>query len=68
MLAALPAEPGLSASEVSARTDVSRVTARRHLEHLVDVGRVAHSPPVRRTGPAGGGLPADLTCRDHLDT
>ncbi|MEO3818841.1 response regulator [Plantactinospora sp. B24E8] len=44
VLAALRAEPGLSATEVSARTGISRVTARRYLEHLVDVGRVARSP------------------------
>lgn len=44
VLAALRAEPGLSATEVSGRTGISRVTARRYLEHLVDVGRVARSP------------------------
>ncbi|MEE6261896.1 response regulator [Plantactinospora sonchi] len=43
VLAALRAEPGLSATEVSTRTGISRVTARRYLEHLVSVGRVSRS-------------------------
>jgi response regulator of citrate/malate metabolism len=44
VLAALRAQPGLSAAEVATRTGTSRVTARRYLEHLVDVGRVFRTP------------------------
>ncbi|MFK3984200.1 response regulator [Micromonospora sp. NPDC050397] len=44
VLAALRAEPGLSATEVSTRTGTSRVTARRYLEHLAATGRVSRSP------------------------
>ncbi|MFI6762202.1 response regulator [Micromonospora sp. NPDC050417] len=44
VLATLRSEPGLSATEVSARTGTSRVTARRYLEHLVSTGRVSRSP------------------------
>ncbi|MDP9795204.1 response regulator of citrate/malate metabolism [Catenuloplanes nepalensis] len=39
-----PAPGGLSAAEVAARTGVSRVTARRYLEHLAGTGRVVRSP------------------------
>ncbi|MFF5180935.1 response regulator [Micromonospora sp. NPDC000316] len=35
---------GLSATEVSASTGISRVTARRYLEYLATVGRVVRSP------------------------
>ena len=35
---------GLSATEVSGLTGVSRVTARRYLEYLVNVDRAARSP------------------------
>jgi response regulator of citrate/malate metabolism len=35
---------GLSAAEVGARTGMSRVTARRYLEHLADAGRVLREP------------------------
>jgi response regulator of citrate/malate metabolism len=44
VLAALRAEPGLSAAEVATRTGISRVTARRYLEHLVGTGRVSRNP------------------------
>jgi response regulator of citrate/malate metabolism len=44
VLAALRAEPGLSATEVSTRTGTSRVTARRYLEHLVSTGQVSRNP------------------------
>ena len=44
VLAALPAGTGLSATEVSQRTGISRVTARRYLEYLVTVDRAARSP------------------------
>ncbi|MDR7275060.1 response regulator [Catenuloplanes atrovinosus] len=42
--AAPPATGGLSAAEVAARTGVSRVTARRYLEHLATTGRVVRTP------------------------
>lgn len=35
---------GLSAAEVAAQTGVSRVTARRYLEHLAESGQVLRSP------------------------
>jgi response regulator of citrate/malate metabolism len=38
------APDGLSAAEVGARTGMSRVTARRYLEHLADAGRVLREP------------------------
>ena len=38
VLTALRAAPGLSAAEVAARAGTSRVTARRYLEHLAEVG------------------------------
>lgn len=38
------AEVGLSATEVSALTGISRVTARRYLEYLVTVDRAARTP------------------------
>ena len=41
----------LSASDVSAATGISRVTARRYLEHLADAGRAVRSPRY------GGGRP-----------
>ena len=41
---------GLSATEAAAAVGVSRVTARRYLEHLADEGRVTRSP---RYGGAG---------------
>lgn len=44
VLAALPAGAGRSATEVSQRTGISRVTARRYLEYLVTVDRAARSP------------------------
>jgi response regulator of citrate/malate metabolism len=44
VLAALRAEPGLSATELSTRTGTSRVTARRYLEHLVSTGQVSRNP------------------------
>ncbi|MGC1210272.1 MAG: response regulator [Micromonospora sp.] len=44
VLAALPAGAGLSATEVSQRTGISRVTARRYLEYLVTVERAVRAP------------------------
>ncbi|TDB69832.1 response regulator [Micromonospora sp. KC723] len=44
VLDALRSRPGQSASEVAERTGMSRVTARRYLEHLADTGRVNRSP------------------------
>lgn len=44
VLAALRAQPGLSAAEMAARTGTSRVTARRYLEHLAETGRVVRAP------------------------
>ncbi|WDZ83340.1 response regulator [Micromonospora cathayae] len=44
VLAALRGRPGQSASEIGARTGLSRVTARRYLEYLVDTGRVVRNP------------------------
>lgn len=41
---------GLSATEAASVVGVSRVTARRYLEHLADEGRVTRSP---RYGGAG---------------
>ncbi|MGN9805983.1 response regulator [Micromonospora sp. L32] len=38
------AEAGLSATEVSQRTGISRVTARRYLEYLVTIDRAVRSP------------------------
>jgi response regulator of citrate/malate metabolism len=38
------APAGLSATEIGARTGMSRVTARRYLEHLADAGRVIRAP------------------------
>lgn len=46
-----PAAGALSASDVAAATGVSRVTARRYLEHLADAGRAVRSPRY------GGGRP-----------
>lgn len=55
---------GLSATEVAARTGISRVTARRYLEHLADAGRVVRSPRYGGPGrpeveyrPASAGMP-----------
>lgn len=45
MRAALSGEPaGLSAAEVAARCGMSRVTARRYLEHLAEAGAVRREP------------------------
>jgi response regulator of citrate/malate metabolism len=41
---------GYSASELGEAIGVSRVTARRYLEHLADEGRVARSPRYGGTG------------------
>jgi response regulator of citrate/malate metabolism len=43
IVAALRTAGALSAAEVAARTGISRVTARRYLEHLVEVGQVGRS-------------------------
>ncbi|MBO4205568.1 response regulator [Micromonospora echinofusca] len=43
VLEALRGRPGQSASEISLRTGLSRVTARRYLEYLVDTGRAVRS-------------------------
>jgi response regulator of citrate/malate metabolism len=49
--AALRAEPdGLSAAAASAGTGVSRVTARRYLEHLADTGRARREPRYGQVG------------------
>lgn len=42
-------DTGMSATEVAAATGTSRVTARRYLEHLIEVGQVHKD--VRHTGP-----------------
>jgi response regulator of citrate/malate metabolism len=42
--------PGLTAARAAGATGLSRITARRHLEHLVDAGRAARGP---RHGTAG---------------
>jgi response regulator of citrate/malate metabolism len=48
---ALRGQPdGLSAAEVGQAIGVSRVTARRYLEHLADEGRVTRSPRYGGTG------------------
>jgi response regulator of citrate/malate metabolism len=44
VLAALTEAAGLSATEVSRETGISRVTARRYLEYLVSIERVARTP------------------------
>ncbi|PWU46931.1 hypothetical protein DLE60_22470 [Micromonospora globispora] len=44
VLAVLPAGAGLSATEVSQQTGISRVTARRYLEYLVTIERAVRSP------------------------
>lgn len=44
------APDGLSAAEAAAAIGVSRVTARRYLEHLADEGRVTRSPRYGGTG------------------
>ncbi|MGN9777267.1 response regulator [Micromonospora sp. H33] len=44
VLGALSDRAGLSATEVGQRTGISRVTARRYLEYLVDVERAARTP------------------------
>ncbi|HEY0643105.1 MAG TPA: helix-turn-helix domain-containing protein, partial [Nocardioides sp.] len=41
---------GLSATEAGTAVGVSRVTARRYLEHLADEGRVTRSPRYGGTG------------------
>jgi response regulator of citrate/malate metabolism len=43
IVAALRTAGALSAAEVAARTGISRVTARRYLEHLVEAGQVGRS-------------------------
>lgn len=44
------ADGGLSATEVAEAVGASRVTARRYLEHLADVGRLERSPRYGGTG------------------
>ena len=44
VLAALREAGGLSATEMGTRTGISRVTARRYLEHLAEAGRVLRAP------------------------
>ncbi|MFC0507759.1 response regulator [Micromonospora costi] len=44
VLDVLRRRPGLSASEVAEHAGMSRVTARRYLEHLADTGRVTRTP------------------------
>lgn len=41
---ALLGESGISAAEVAARLEISRVTARRYLEHLADQGTAERAP------------------------
>ena len=50
VLAALRATGGASAGEMATLTGTSRATARRYLEHQVEVGRAARHP---RYGPPG---------------
>jgi response regulator of citrate/malate metabolism len=44
VLGALREAGGLSAGEMGGRTGISRVTARRYLEHLAETGRVIRAP------------------------
>ena len=41
---------GLTAAGVAEAVGISRITARRYLEHLVDAGRAAREPAVRQVG------------------
>ncbi|MCM2578115.1 response regulator [Streptomyces meridianus] len=41
---------GLTASEAGAAAGISRITARRYLEHLVDTGRAERSPQYGQVG------------------
>jgi response regulator of citrate/malate metabolism len=51
VVVALRARPdGLSAGEAAEEVGVSRVTARRYLEHLADEGRVNRSPRYKGAG------------------
>lgn len=40
---------GLTATEAAADVGISRITARRYLEHLVDSGRAARAPSTARS-------------------
>ncbi|MDX3073171.1 response regulator [Streptomyces sp. NPDC088354] len=44
------AEGGLSASAAAQQVGVSRITARRYLEHLVDIGRAVRAPQYGQVG------------------
>lgn len=41
---------GLTAAGVAEAVGISRITARRYLEHLVDAGRAARSPQYGQVG------------------
>lgn len=57
-------EVGLSATEVSALTGISRVTARRYLEYLVTVDRAARTPVTAPpAAPRSSTAPADAPPR-----
>ncbi|WP_327234424.1 response regulator [Streptomyces sp. NBC_01317] len=47
---ALRESPGLTAAEAGVRAGISRITARRYLEHLVTVGRAERSPQYGHVG------------------
>ncbi|MFG2223450.1 response regulator [Streptomyces sp. NPDC048644] len=44
------ADDGLSATEAAAGVGISRITARRYLEHLVEAGRAARAPQYGQVG------------------
>lgn len=41
---------GLTAAEAAADVGISRITARRYLEHLVESGRAARAPQYGQVG------------------
>ncbi|RSN38369.1 two-component system response regulator, partial [Streptomyces sp. WAC 04229] len=43
-------EEGLTAAGVAEAVGISRITARRYLEHLVDAGRAGRSPQYGQVG------------------
>ena len=56
-----PPAAGLSATEVGALIGISRVTARRYLEYLADVGPGGPQPPLRHPRPPRGRIPTPLS-------
>ena len=44
------ADEGLTAAGVAEAVGISRITARRYLEHLVEAGRAARSPQYGHVG------------------